>query len=157
MDNKVENLSQDAPQILHRWGFWAVLVGAVALTLVFAQMVGPSFEPRPSVGTQIGEIAGDIRRSAWRSFFGLPNQTPEAASPSIWMYVAFAAPILGIAAVVLSVISGVLRENWRFPACGIAFGVAAIVFQYFWWIALVVAGVVILAAIIGSIGEIFSF
>ena len=50
-----------------------------------------------------------------------------------------------------------MRENWRFPACGIAFGVAAIVFQYFWWIALVVAGVVILAAIIGSIGEIFSF
>ena len=34
-------------------------------------------ETKPSVGAQIGEIAGDIRRSAWRTMLGLPEPTPE--------------------------------------------------------------------------------
>ena len=129
---------------------------ALALMLVFAQIVGPTLEPKPSIGTQIGEIAGDIRRSAWRSFFGLPNPAPEAVAPSIWSYFELAAPIIGVVAVVLSLISGVLRENWRYPVYGTTLGVAAIVFQYVWWLAMLVAGVVLLVAIIENIGEIFS-
>lgn len=145
------------PAILRRWGFWAVMAGAAALILAFAQMVGPSFEAKPSVGTQIGEIAGEIKRSAWRSFFGLQSEKAAAGPVSLWVYVSFAAPILGIVAIVLSLVSGVLRENRRFVAYGTAMGVAAIVFQFFWWVALLVAGVVLLVAIIENIGDIFSF
>ena len=156
MENKAETSSQAAPQFLSRWGFWAVIVGATALMLVFAQMIGPTLEPKPSVGSQIGEIAGEIKRSAWRSFFGLPDNPPETKSASVWDYVAFAAPALGIVAIVLAAISGVMRENWHYPVYGTAFGVAAIVFHYFWWVALLVAGVVILVTIIENIGDIFS-
>ena len=70
-------------------------------------------------------------------------------------YVAIAAPVFAILAVVLSAISGVLRENWRFSVYGTSLGVAAIVFQYFWWLALVLAGVVLMVAIIENIGDIF--
>ena len=106
------------PSPLRTWGFWAVLTGAIAMAMVIAHIAGPSLEPRPSAGAQVGEIAGEITRSAWRSFFGLSNPEPEAVQPSIWSY---------------------------------------LVFQYLWWLALLIAGVVLLVAIIENIGEIFSF
>lgn len=157
MTAKSRNTPDGSSRFLRQWGFWAVVAGAIALVLVFAQIAGPAFDPKPSVASQIGEIAGEIRRSAWRSFFGLPNPAPEAAAPSLWNHVAIAAPILGVVAVVLSVISGILRENWRYPVYGTSLGVAAIVFQYFWWLALLVAGVVLLVAIIENMGDIFGF
>ncbi len=157
MTQEIDLPSPDNPRFLTTWGFWAVMTGAIALILVFVQMVGPTFETKPSAATQIGEIAGEIKRSAWRSFLGLPKPEPEAAAFSIWPYVAMAAPILGAVAVVLSLISGVLRENWRFSVYGTGFGAAAIVFHFFWWIALLVAGVVLLVTIIENIGDIFSF
>lgn len=157
MTPKLETPAHDSPEFLWKWGFWAVLTGAIALVLVFAQMIGPTFEAKPSAASQIGEIAGEIKRSAWRSFFGLPKPEPEISSPQLWSYVAIAAPIFGIIAIVLSVISGVLRENWRYPVYGTCLGVAAIVFHYLWWIALLVAAVVLLVTIIENIGDIFSF
>ena len=149
--------TQILPDPLRKWGVWAVLVGAVALILVFIQIIGPTFEPKPSAATQIGEIAGEIKRSAWRTFLGLPTDKEQVETPSVWNYLAIAAPILGIVAIVLSLISGVLRENWRYAAYGVGLGGATIVFQYLWWLVLVIAGVLLLVAIIENIGDIFSF
>jgi hypothetical protein len=149
---------QDTPKFLLRWGFWAVIAGAIALVLVFAQLAAPSFEAKPSAATAIGEIAGEIKRSAWKSLFGLKSEAPATtAAPSFSAYLAFAAPVLGIIAIVLSLVSGVRKENWRYSAYGVSMGVAAVVFQYFWWLALLVAGIVLLVTIIENIGEIFSF
>lgn len=157
MDPNVNASLDDTPDFFRKWGFWAVLTGAIALILVFAQMVGPSLQPQPSAASQIGEIAGEIKRSAWRTFLGLPKPEPEVTSPSLWIYVAMAAPILGIVAIVLSLISAVLRENWRFGVYGTCLGVGAVVFQFFWWVAILVAAVVLLVAVIENIGDIFSF
>lgn len=142
---------------LKTWGFWAVVIGAIALVLVFVQIFGPMMDPKPSVGTQIGEIAGDIKRSAWRSFFGLSNATAEPEPVSSVIYLALVAPVLGVLAIVLSLISGVLRENWRYRVYGTGLGAAAVLFHFFWWMALLVAGVLILVAIIENLGDIFSF
>ncbi|MEM7507614.1 MAG: hypothetical protein AAF415_12800 [Pseudomonadota bacterium] len=147
----------DAPRFHRKWGFWAVVFGAIGLVLVFAQIAGPTFETKPSAASQIGEIAGDIKRAAWRKFLGLPKEEAQPQPLSLTNYLAIAAPILGIVAVVLALISGVLRENWRYAVYGTSLGAAAIVFQYFWWIALLAAGVVIIVAIIENIGDIFSF
>ncbi|WP_417719616.1 hypothetical protein [Salipiger sp.] len=140
---------------LRRWGAWAVLAGAAALLLVIFQIAGPALEPRPSAGTQIGEVAGEIRRSAWRSFLGLPR--PEAApapvSPTAWL--ALAAPVLGLLAVVLSLISGLRGENRRYALYGAGLGATAIAFQYVWWLALLFVAAVLLHAIITNIGDIF--
>ena len=157
MEQQIDIPLQDNPRFLTRWGFWAVLTGALALVLVFVQIVGPTFESQPSAASQIGEIAGEIKRSAWRSFLGLPKPEPEVVSVSLWNYVAIAAPVLGVIAIVLSIVSGVLRENWRYPVYGTSFGVAAIVFHFLWWVAILVACVVLLVTIIENIGDIFSF
>jgi hypothetical protein len=74
----------------------------------------------------------------------------------VWSYLAIIGPILGLVAVMLSLISGVLRENWRYPAYGVSLGSTAIVFQYLWWLALLICGVLLLVAIIENIGDIFS-
>lgn len=157
MSMQLDHNPHDGPDVLRQWGFWAVLIGGLALILVFVQLVGPSFQPQPSAATQIGEIAGEMKRAAWKSFLGLPQPEPEAPSFSIWPYVALAAPILGVAAIVLALVSRVLGENWRYGVYGTCFGIAAIVFHFFWWVALLVVGMVILVSIIENFGDIFSF
>ncbi|WP_432817268.1 hypothetical protein [Sulfitobacter sp. JB4-11] len=157
MEQNADPLMQGSPQLLNKWGFWALLFGAAALILVFAQMALPMFEAKPSAGSQIGEIAGDIKRSAWRTFLGLPKPEPEVVNPPVWAYFAMVAPVLGIIAVFLSVISAILRENRRFAIYATSFGVAAIMFQMFWWLALLIAGIALLVSIIENIGDIFSF
>lgn len=157
MGEQTANTDVAAVGPLRRWGFWAVMVGATALVLVFIQIFGPTLEPKPSAGVQIGEIAGEIKRSAWRSFFGLSNETATPEPVSATNYLALAAPVLGVIAIVLSLISGVLRENWRYPVYATGLGASAILFHFFWWMALLVAGVLLLAVIIENIGDIFSF
>lgn len=155
MDDQTARHRGDLPAFLRQWGFWAVLAGAVSMVLVLAQIVGPSLEPGPSAASRIGEMAGEIRRSAWRALLGLPRETSQEVSVSLWSYLAVAAPLSGVVAVVLSVISGVLRENWRYRVYATGLGVAAITFQFFWWVALLVAGVVLLVAIIENMSDIF--
>lgn len=157
MDQEPDNPPVASPRPFRKTGFWAVLIGAIAVVLVFVQIVGPTLEPKPSAATQIGEIAGEIKRSAWLSFFGLSDPEPEVRAVPVWNYLALMAPILGVLALVLSLISGVMRENWRYPVYGASLGAAAIVFQYFWWIIILVAAVLLLVAIIENIGDIFSF
>ncbi len=157
MSNVVNTPQSSAPVFLSKVGFWAVLTAALALMLVFLQIVGPTFETKPSIGSQIGEIAGDMKRSAWRSFLGLPEPTPEPVPVSMWTYAAMAAPILGVIAVVLSLVSAILRENWHYAVYGTVLGAAAIVFQFFWWVALLVVGVILIVTIIENLGDIFSF
>lgn len=148
---------RDITTLARCWGFWAVLTGALALVLVLMQIVGPSFEVKPSAATQIGEIAGEIKRSAWRSFLGLPKPELTPAPVSAWTYVAVAAPVLSVIAILLSIVSGMLGENRRYAVYGTGFGVAAIVFHFIWWLALLVVGLVLLVSILENIGDIFSF
>lgn len=142
---------------LRNWGPWAVAVGALALTLVFAQIAIPMTEPQPSAAQQIGEAAGEIRRSAWRSFLGIskPAPDPVVAPNRTLVYLGLVAPVLGIVAVVLALVSGLRRENWRYAAYGVTLGGSAIVFQFVWWLALVVLCVMLLVAIIENMGDIF--
>lgn len=146
---------QSARQFLNKWGFWGVLVGGAGLLAVFIQIGMPMTEPSPSIGTQIGEIAGDIRRAAWDSFLGREPAAPEPVQPQLTNYLIYAAPALGVLGIVLSLISGIRGENWRFSLYAGGLGGAAIVFHFFWWAMLLVLGVVLLISIIENIGNIF--
>jgi len=158
--SKNRAMSQDtftgpAPHPFYTFGLWAVLTGGLALIMVFVHIVAPSLQPQPSAASQIGEIAGEIRRSAWASFRGEPDPIPAEESVQWWIYLAFVGPALGVVALVLSLISGLRRENWRYPAYGAGLATAAILFQLFWMVAVLIAGVILLVAIIENIGDIF--
>lgn len=136
-------------------GFWGVLLGAIGVVLAFLPMIGPMMEPQPSVGTQVGEIAGDIMRSAWQSFRGQEVTGAEPQPQPIWVKLGFGAPVLGVIAIVLSMVSGLKRENWHYAFYGTGLGIAAVVFYFAIWIALVFAGILLLVAIIENLGGIF--
>ena len=142
---------------LRKWGFWAVVAGAGALLFVCFQVFGPSLEPKPSGAQQIGEMAGEMKRAAWRSFLGLKQPEPETTATAVSSYLPLAGPVLGIVAILLSLVSALMRENWRYPVYGAALGAGAIVFQVFWWMLLVVLGVMLLIAVIENLGDFFSF
>ncbi len=148
----------DFGRIVRRWGFWSVLLGGVGLILTFYHIFGISNEPTPSAGQQIGEIAGEIRRAAWRSFLGLGPESAEPVAPEPRDFrdlAGFAAPVLGVIALVLALISGLRRENWRYATYGAGLGVASILFVYIWWMALLFVGAMLLIAILENIGDIF--
>lgn len=156
MDRTTDHL--DLGGLARNWGFWAILTGGLAMILFFAQIALPSsFEPQPSTAERIGEIAGEIKRSAWRTFLGLPKPAPEP-TPFDWkIYAAMAVPILGVLAILLGVVSGFRKEHWRFPVYGAGLGVAAILFNFIWWLAILIACVVLIASILENMGDIFSF
>lgn len=157
METPAHTPSPVPPHIFKVWGVWAVVAGASALIAVFVQIFGPSVSPEPSAATSIGEMAGEIKCSAWRSFFGVAQPEPEIIPTPFKDWLPLAGPALGIIAVLLSLVSGLKHENWRLTAYGAGLGVSAIVFYYLWWVALLVLGAMILVAIIENIGDIFSF
>jgi hypothetical protein len=139
----------------HTFGLWAVLAGALGLLAVFVHIVYPSLQPAPSVGSQIGEIAGDIGRSAWYSFRGLEDPVAVEEAPAYWMSLAIVGPALGAVALILSLISRLRGENWHYPAYGAGLGIAAVTLQFIWLVAALIAGVLLLVAIIENFGDIF--
>jgi len=143
--------------LIQVWGFWALILGALGIIAVFIPIAGPSFEPTPSIGTQIGEVAGEIKRAAWRSFFGMAQPAPEVAEVTWKDWLPLAGPVLGAIAVVLAVISGIRGEDRRFFGYGLGLGATAILFQFIWMVALLIVGVMLLIAILHNIGDIFSF
>lgn len=138
-----------------RWGYLSVGAGALALALSMLVIFGGPFTPQPTVGTAIGDIAGDIVKSAWRTVRDVEQPPPVARGWDIDRVLMVAAPLVGVLAVLLSVVSAVLREPWRLPTYGATLGGAAIVFHFVWWIALLVCGVILLMSIIENIGSFF--
>ncbi|MFP7675372.1 hypothetical protein ACG74X_18645 [Marivita sp. S0852] len=135
------------------------MTGGLALFFVMYQMAAPMLNPAPSVGDQIGTIAGDIKRSAWRAFLGMAEPQPEPVSRATYStaILGFVAPALGVIAVFLSIISAINKENRRYMQYGTSMGAAAIAMHFVWWLALLIVGAMILVAIIENIGDIFSF
>jgi hypothetical protein len=157
MSQPADPTSLDPHNPLRTWGLWAVACGAIALILVFIHMTQPFAEPAPSVGTQVGEIAGDMTRSAWRSFLGLEPEVVVPEPKPFTDYLGFIAPGLGVIAVVLGMISAIRRENWHYAVYGTGLGASAVIFFYFWWVAVLFCGVLLLIAIIENLGSIFTF
>ena len=157
MSTRSADFGPSPASLFATWGLWAVLTGGLGLILVMGFIFGPTLEPTPSAATQIGEMAGEIKRATWRSFLGLKQPEPEPVPTSIWLYLGVAGPILGVVAIVLAAISAIRRENWRFAAYATALGGGAILAHFLWWIVILFAGVMLLVAIIENIGDIFSF
>ena len=150
-------MTETAPSpILATWGLWAVVSGLVGLAFVLYVTVGPMFDPAPSAATSIGEIAGEMRRAAWRSFLGLSAPEPIAAPPAdISKILGLAGPALGLLALLLSLVSGLRGEDRHYVIYGGGLGAGAILFFALWWMTLAILSVLLLIAIIENIGDIF--
>ncbi|MGD1869856.1 MAG: hypothetical protein ACFB0F_10180 [Neomegalonema sp.] len=138
----------------HSWGYLALIAGALSLSVAVLHVFGGPFAPQASIGTTIGEIAADIRASAMRSINGQAQPAPAPQNWDIDRILLVAAPILGVFAIVSAIISSIKRDPWRLVAYGATLGVAAIVLQFLFLLAMMIAGVCLLLAIIENFGEI---
>lgn len=137
-------------------GITAFVLGSLALLMVLAHFwVGP-LAPQQRVGVTVGEIAGEVRQAALRKLKG--ESPAQAAAPSrpwttdrildlVKALVAGLALIAGCASLVR-------RESRRPAIAGMALGASAIAFQAFTWAILVVAGAIIISAIIYNVDTI---
>ena len=133
------------------WGHVAIGTGALALSLAMLHVFGGPFTPQPSIGTTVGEIAGDMRAAALRALSGEPQPAPVPRGWDIDRVLMLAAPLLGVVAIVLSMVAALRKERLRLAGYGATLGVGAIVFQLIWWIAALIAGVILLVAIIENV------
>jgi hypothetical protein len=136
------------------WGHVAMGTGALALALAMLHVFGGPFAPQPSVGISVGEIAGEMRAAALRAVNGEPQPAPVPRGWDADRILALAGPLVGVLAILLSMVATLRRDGLRLAGYGAALGVGAIVFQMVWWIALLIAGTILLVAIIQNIGEI---
>jgi hypothetical protein len=144
----------DAQHFHFRWGYAAAVFGVVALAIAMLTVFGGPFSPQPTVGQTIGEIAGDMRASALRALRGEEQPPPVPQSWDIDRVLMVTAPLLAVGAIALSVVSAIRREGLKLASYGAILGTAAIVFQFVWWLAMLICGVLLLMSIMENIGDI---
>lgn len=136
------------------WGFAGLLFGILAVFIV-ALHVSSLFEPaETSAATRIGEFAAEIRKSATRSMLGQPQPVPETPAMGLAVILAYAAPVLAAIATILGAVGLFRREPRTLSLLALAFGTGAFVMQYAVWLALLIAGAMIMMAILNNLGSI---
>ena len=135
----------------------AIGLGAVGLFVALLVVYAGPFAPQPDIGTTIGEIAGNIRASAWRAFLGLeqPDSTIVQRGWDIDRILMTVAPAAGVLGVIMAISAYVRREPRRLATYGMALSVCAIFVQVLLIVLMIVAGVVLLISIIENMDSIF--
>jgi hypothetical protein len=135
-------------------GYVGLVLGAVALLMVLVHFWSGPFAPQQRTGVSIGEIAADIRASATRAITGAPQPAPQARPWTADRTLKTVTAVVAGLAVILGILGLVRRETWRPSAAAIVLAAGAITFQLFTWAILLIAGSLIIAAIIYNIGDI---
>lgn len=131
---------------------WAASIGfalgVLGLLLALFHFGAGPLDPQPTLGQSIGEIAADIRQSAIKGLKGEALPEPQTAPWSLDRVLKAAVMVMAGLAVALGALGFVLRENRRLAFSAIGLGATAIGFQFFTWVILLAAGVVLLVAIL---------
>jgi hypothetical protein len=135
----------------------AIALGGIGLLTALLVVYAGPFAPQQDVGTTIGEIAGNIRASAWRSFLGLeqPDSTIVQRAWDIDRILMTLAPVAGVLGVLMAIIAYIRREPKRLATYGMALSVAAIFVQVLLIVVMIIAGVMLLISIIENMDSIF--
>ena len=139
------------------FSYAAIGLGGIGLFIALLVVYAGPFAPQQDVGTAIGEIAGNMRAAAWRSFLGLeqPDSTIVQRDWDIDRILMTAAPAAGVLGVVMAITAYIRREPRRVASYGMALSVCAIFVQVLLIIVMIVAGVMLLISIIENMDSIF--
>ena len=107
-----------------------------------------------STATKIGEFAAEIRKSATRSMLGQAQPVPESPSVGLAVVLAYAAPVLAVLATILGAIGLFRREPRSLLLPALGFGTGGFVMQFAMLLALLIAGALIMVAILNNLGSI---
>ena len=135
----------------------AVALGGIGLFIALLVVFAGPFAPQQDIGTTMGEIAGNMRAAAWRSFFGLeqPEATIVQRAWDIERILMVAAPAAGVLGIITAVFAYVRNEPRRIAGYGLAISVCAVFVQVFLAVVMIVAGVMLLIGIMQNMDSIF--
>jgi hypothetical protein len=139
------------------WGLVGVIAGLIAVALVTLSLSSIFAEPQPSMASQIGEMAAEIRKAAMRSMMGDAQPVPDTPAMTVAVIITLAIPVLAGGAALCGAIGLFRREPRSLPLLALGFGSGAFVMQYLFWMALFIGGVVLMVAIVNNLDSILDF
>ena len=145
------DLAHDMANNRFRW--LAMALGCIALLIAIVQFGAGPFAPQKTVERSIAELAVNISREVVQVVKNKPA-TLEARTWSIDDMLTITGGVLAAGAIVFDAIGFVVRENRRPALVGVGLGVGVITFQLVTWVALLVAGLVLLWIVIANLGSI---
>jgi len=139
------------------WGLAGVIAGLIAVALVTLSLSSIFAEPQPSMASQIGEMASEIRKSAMRSMTGAAQPVPETPAMTLATIITLAIPVMAGGAALCGAIGLFRREPRSLPLLALGFGSGAFLMQYLFWMALFIGGVFLMIAILNNLDSILDF
>lgn len=139
-----------------RFGGIAMAIAALALFLTVIHWVAGPFNPAPPIEDQIVDTALKIREAAQRALTGAPAPPPEAPAFDIDRAFQIAAISLSGLAMATALFAMFRRERKGPALIGFCLGGTVSMMIWLQWLALVIVGVILIAAIVSNIGDILS-
>jgi hypothetical protein len=136
------------------YSYASLALGAIALVTALVSVFAGPFTPQPATGVAIGELAAEIREAAQRALSGEAQPEPQVAPWDIDRFLAVAVPALGVTGLLLAITGFIRREPHRATLCATLICVGAMMAQFVLWAVLVIAGAIIIAAVLHNIGDI---
>jgi hypothetical protein len=136
----------------YKFGIVGTFLGCLAIiAAVLPTWVLPLFAPPPPVDRVVVETAQKIKDRVIAKAKGVEYQEPKRALDWYQIFSAIAV-ILGVLALILSVVSFAFREPWRYSGTAGALGAGAIVFQFSLLISGALIGIVLIFVVLNFLG-----
>lgn len=136
------------------FGFIGIGVGAIALMLALVHFWAGPFSPKPTLEVVVAEKAVSIRETTIALLKGeeIVVPKPEESGYDLDEIASVATAVLGGLAVILAVLGAAFKEPRRVAGGAAALGVGAIAFQFAAMALGVLVVVILIAAVLGSVG-----
>ncbi|MGC3937893.1 hypothetical protein ACOTTU_08795 [Roseobacter sp. EG26] len=144
-----------APEHLHApFALTAIILAALGMAIALIHTFAGPFAPTQSIEVSIGEMAAGIREAAQRAMLGQEQPAPTVRAWDIDRILQVVAPAAGVFAIVLAFVGMLRREPTRLVLFGVAFGAMAVMVQVVLFVALLIAGVILLCHILTNLDSI---
>ena len=136
------------------FGFIGIGIGSIALLLALVHFWAGPFSPQPTLEQTVAEKAVAIRDATVAALKGKSATPPEAEATSYDLdrIASIATAVLGGLSVILAVIGIALKEPLRVAGGAAFLGAAAIAFQFAVVALGIIAIVLLVSAVMGSLG-----
>jgi hypothetical protein len=135
------------------FGLASIICGGIALLMVVVHMWAGPLEPQKTIERTIAELAVNIAKEVANVARNKPAEL-HARSLNTDDLVRIAAATLAVLALVIAGIGFIKRENSRPLIVGAGLGAGAIAIQVLLWMALLIAGLVLIGLVVSNLGEI---
>lgn len=135
-----------------KYGFWGIGFGGIALLLALVHFWAGPFAPTPTLETSIADKAVSIRDATLKALKGEEYREVSKSKWDVDKITYTLTALLGGMALILSVLSFARQEAKRVAIGGAALGASAIAFQFFAMYAMALLVVILVAAVISSLG-----